>query len=1058
MAPAASLLPCYGQLEKILRKIARGLKLLFTLEFLLRLAAVCMLLLLGNLWVSRFAERLPYLPFGYSLLSLAMLAWVLFQGLRRAVRGLSLLRVARGLEDKYPLLRDDVTNSLLLFDQIENRRSPARISLPLVHAHLARTVAALAPIRPREALDFNRLRQQLKLAVPVALAFAAVLVLDAGFFKRSTAAVFKPLSVLPARETLLTLENAPAVVLRGTALTIRATAHGYIPERLVLKVRPASGAEIDSEMQPEGGGRFSYRLPPALQSFHYRAYAGRAASADHYVRVEAAPDIRALQLALVPPAYTGLAPQIVVDGNIEVLKGTTAKVQVETTKPVHEGLLTLNGKHQLPLEKKGDRLQGSLLVLYPGTYTVSLQDEFGFVNADPARYRIALLADKYPEAEILQPADELQVSGREVLPLLYSAHDDFGLSAVRLIYQRGGVEHAVPLAKPDAKGPDAPVRFDWDLAALALTPGERIAYRLEVWDNDAVSGPKVGYSRTQTLYLRDEKAQAARETERAGRIWEALLALLADHLEEIRDGRGVAEALAAIAVEVDRQLERMGPEQLERFDLESLKRNMAALSRAADKLPREKITQELERLTLLAEDILKKARMEEVEALAREIKNRQTRLVDALRDQQGPLTPETLKGLLQELEKLQELTAQVMEALSRMAVQLPDDFINSKELQSLDFQDFFKDLNAIRQQLAAGDLKGALEAAQRLLQNLSEMMAAMARAGAQSTMGAFGRLQSEMSHQTSELEEIVKAQQEILTATEDIAGELREALEAETGERLEQAADALQRALARLEELLPSEQGDAVAEMKTLLDQEELERLAALSERLAAELPENPAAQKTAADLAHLVRGLTPPAGAAVSAEMAAEFPGLTGRQQALSERTGKLGAALENLSQLFPGMDTAIIDDIKNAAGHMDRAAGRLQQSDAPGAVPPEEEAIRALTRSQQAMQQMASQMSRQMAMQMQAGRWGYPMGYDPYGGWYYGPWGSLPTLPQPEVKQRREKGYTGIDKEEFNPPGKDAYRAPPVLRERVMEALKENIPPQYRREVQRYFKGLSE
>jgi hypothetical protein len=97
-------------------------------------------------------------------------------------------------------------------------------------------------------------------------------------------------------------------------------------------------------------------------------------------------------------------------------------------------------------------------------------------------------------------------------------------------------------------------------------------------------------------------------------------------------------------------------------------------------------------------------------------------------------------------------------------------------------------------------------------------------------------------------------------------------------------------------------------------------------------------------------------------------------------------------------------------------------------------------------------------MAMRGQFNRWGRPWGYDPRPGWYYGPWGPLPTLPQPEVKRPVERGYTGIDREEFEPPSKDAYQAPKAFREKVMEALKENAPSSYKREVEQYFRGLSE
>jgi len=400
----------------------------------------------------------------------------------------------------------------------------------------------------------------------------------------------------------------------------------------------------------------------------------------------------------------------------------------------------------------------------------------------------------------------------------------------------------------------------------------------------------------------------------------------------------------------------------------------------------------------------------------------------------------------------------VMEALSQMAAQLPDDFINSPEIEGLNFQDVFKDLDAIQHKLMAGDLKGALEAAQRLLQNLSEMMAAMARAGAQSRMGSFDRLQSEMSRQTGELEKIVNEQREILAGTQAMEAQLRGSLEAELESRLEEMMTPIQLTLDQLQRLLPSEQQDVVSEMKRLLQGEKIEEFSDLADTLAEDLNSRPAVRKVADELVRMISGLRPAPNEAMTAELRKEFPVLSHRQERLYEETTGLGDMLETLSQLFPGMDSEIIHDIKTAAGAMGQASAKLKQTDAPGAIPPEEDAIRSLTRSQQSLQQMARQMAQQMAMQMQAGRWGYPLAYDPRAGWYYGPWNSLPTLPQPEVKQRRERGYTGIDKEEFDPPAKDAYMAPRALREKIMEALKEDIPPQYQQEVNRYFKGLTE
>jgi len=118
MVPNPSMLRYQGRLERILKDIALRLKLILTLEFFLRLAAVFMITLLGNLFVQEVKGLLPYLPFVYSLVSLAVLGWVLLQGLWQAAFKLPLEKVARGLEDKNPRLRDDVTNALLLFHQV----------------------------------------------------------------------------------------------------------------------------------------------------------------------------------------------------------------------------------------------------------------------------------------------------------------------------------------------------------------------------------------------------------------------------------------------------------------------------------------------------------------------------------------------------------------------------------------------------------------------------------------------------------------------------------------------------------------------------------------------------------------------------------------------------------------------------------------------------------------------------------------------------------------------------------------------------------------------------
>ena len=1044
----------YSSLERFLKDIAVRAKLLLALESLMRLASFLFAILLGSLVVEAAKSVVPYMPFIYYLLGLFFLILVICHGLWKVFSGLSIQQTARRLETAFPRLRDDVTNALLLFHQKGRPSASQPYSDGLVNAHLRKTAAEIAHMHPKQVATFDKVRSQVKFILPLFIAFILAFALDSQFPHRSIAHILRPLSTLPERKTYLSVEPTPAVILRGTPVDINADASGYIPDRILLKLWPETGDEIAFDMTSEGEGRFTYRITSAQTPFHYQVVGGRAKSPVFEVRVVDAPDIGDIKTTLIPPGYTHLPKTVQEDGHIEALKGTVVALDARTTKVVKTGKLILNQKDQILLSVDGDHLIGNLLVFHPGTYSLIVRDELGFENPNPVQYRIQLIPDKYPVGEITSPTENLELAGSEVLPVTYTARDDFGLTTVRLIYRVAGKERSITLKSLKEIPSLGPEVYKWDLAGLALTPGDRVSYRLEVLDNDSISGPKAGYSQTYTLLIRDEKHRAARETERAQEISDNLLDLLADQLEDIKDRRSLSEDISRIIEKVDEYHERMGPERPERFDLESLKRNLTSLQKRLNDLPDETVTQEMERLALLAEDIAKKTRMREVEALAREIRNRQRRLIDTLREQEGDLSPESLQALMKELESLKDLVSQVMEAFSKMASQLPDEFINNPELSNLDFKDLFKDLEDIQKRLMEGDLAGALAAAQNLLQNLSEMMAAMARAGTQASMGAFNRLQSEMSHQTGELEKILKEQKEILSKTDAMDQALSRLMEEEIKKRLDDMQSRLREALERLRQRLPSEEEDPVSEMERLLDEKRLDGLSEQTKILEDMFKENPDVRELVEEISQMLKALALDQKAVMDSDGKEAFSDLSMRQEALRQKTQDLGDALERLSQLFPGMDTEIISDLKGGAGSMGQASDKLNQEDAPGAIPPEQEAIQRLSRSQRAMQQMAQQ----MAMGMQAGRWGYLWGYDPRGGWYYGPYGPMPTLPQPDVRRPLERGYTGLDREEFETPSKDAYKAPQILREKVMEALKQEVPTQYRQEVERYFKGLTE
>jgi len=114
--PKESLHRDYGLLTGFLRSLSFRFQLRTILEFLLLFLSGLILVLLGSLFVLKLRETFPYLPFFYSLAAIVFLSFLFLIGVWRFFSRPSMGRMARGLEEKFPQLRDDVTNSLLLFD------------------------------------------------------------------------------------------------------------------------------------------------------------------------------------------------------------------------------------------------------------------------------------------------------------------------------------------------------------------------------------------------------------------------------------------------------------------------------------------------------------------------------------------------------------------------------------------------------------------------------------------------------------------------------------------------------------------------------------------------------------------------------------------------------------------------------------------------------------------------------------------------------------------------------------------------------------------------------
>jgi soluble cytochrome b562 len=578
--------------------------------------------------------------------------------------------------------------------------------------------------------------------------------------------------------------------------------------------------------------------------------------------------------------------------------------------------------------------------------------------------------------------------------------------------------------------------------------------------------------------------------------------LLADHLERPSPGekltappendkrfeQNLADALKRTE-DLMRQTEKDRMSDFATWsDLEALKRNLEytqnellkkqeQAATTEDKLKaHDQIAGELERMSLLSEDIGKRMKAQELASTAQDLTRNQERLMDALAKLQSG--DKNLDAIMKQISDLANTLQSLQQALSQLAQQMPDDFMNAENMQGLGFDDMFKALEEIRKKLQEGDVEGARQLARELFNQMAQMVAALQNAQRSTMASGMGRMQGEMQRQSSELQEIAREQQEILMKTEGMNNAALTERDAALKNKLDRFLEKAIAELGQLTDLFPEREGPDDPNLLTNLDDATMNSLlknliAKLTnkdfpgykegdgwtrkelgkKRSRAQEARAQRAEKSLDNIKSELESMLNQPGQALTDADKRSLRDLANRQDMLKERTNELHEKLESLFQLFPQLDPKIVQNIGEAGSSMGGAHERLGQLDSRGAVPPERTALDRLSQSQQQMQSAMQQMAQRgqignmpMTRLFRQGR------FLPYGSMM-----PLPGMPQfPDFNI--ENGFSGLDTEKFRLPGKDEYKAPRNFREEILESLKHGVPPQMKEQIERYFKNLSE
>ncbi len=216
------------------------------------------------------------------------------------------------------------------------------------------------------------------------------------------------------------------------------------------------------------------------------------------VFVKDRPVIEDLQFTIIPPEYTGgdtrIHPGNVTD--VTVLSGSRIRVDAKSTKHLSMAW-ALVGSRREHLNVISRKISGSFTLTSDETVTIYCLDKNDVGNLKPAQYRFSVLQDSPPELLISQPERETELDENLLIFFNIQVSDDFGFSEAFLEYR---IKHPAYLPPdtstyrqeidelvPDARSQQ--IFYTWDLSWLDIGPEDEVHFRVQVADNNTLTGP-----------------------------------------------------------------------------------------------------------------------------------------------------------------------------------------------------------------------------------------------------------------------------------------------------------------------------------------------------------------------------------------------------------------------------------------------------------------------------------------------------------------------------------------------------------------------------------------
>lgn len=251
---------------------------------------------------------------------------------------------------------------------------------------------------------------------------------------------------------------------------------------------------------------YSYTFKTIQRSVKFHFESAGVSSAEFELKVFPKPAVVDFQMVLGYPSYTNKLPETLSnEGEAIVPQGTSIKWLLQTID-VDTLYFFINDevKHLVP--DANGRISLTLKAMNSFTYGFSGSNDYAS-NSDTLHYAITTIEDAVPMITVIEMHDSIMpdrifFNGR--------IKDDYGFTKLHFKLVKTNAKdttHKEITSFPIAFSSETVQEFYYstNLAEIQLNPGDKLVYYFEVWDNDAIHGPKLATSQQFEVVIPTEK-------------------------------------------------------------------------------------------------------------------------------------------------------------------------------------------------------------------------------------------------------------------------------------------------------------------------------------------------------------------------------------------------------------------------------------------------------------------------------------------------------------------------------------------------------------------------